>query len=144
MERLKDIRELKKIREYKPGEVYKIKDKFVTMTRDESTIPQDKDRYILIVSSEDLAKNYNTVNVVPLSKSGFPDLYSYPLHKEYSDKANNFDPSEKSLAVIKFYQPIKKEYVGDYCGTIMKDRYNSIALAICHYVVGVNSYDLEP
>jgi len=105
---IKDLEKLKDIRTYQPGEVYKVKDKYISMSRSEDSIQEDKNRYVLIVSSKELIKDRNSINVVSLTTSGAPDLYSYPLHKEFSDTADKFKPSEKSLALINFYQPIKK------------------------------------
>jgi hypothetical protein len=143
MVKIKDLTEIKNLYTFTPGTIWYVPDQTVTMTRKKGE--EGKKRPVLIVCHQDLIKdiNFPIYNIIPLSRDGEPDRYSFPIDNKYSDLSGTFKPSKKSLAILPYYQPIKKESFIEYCGKLEETCYQSIVHTLCAEIIGYDDYDLD-
>jgi len=128
------------------GEVYYVPDEDVQMTRLKEDILKGKLRTVLIVCSTDILnlKELPYYNIIPLTTKGNPDSFCFPIAGKYKDVEKDFKPDKNSLALLPFFQPIRKELLISRCGIIEDECYQAIVTALCMTVIGYDDYDLEP
>lgn len=137
------IEDIKKAFSYEPGGVYYFDDHKIILDREDAQGMKDG-RPCLVISSPDLIQNKtNMVNVIPLSNSGDPDRFCFPISKKYADVADDFNPTDNSLAVIPYYQPLKRDCVKAYCGKLEETTYEGIRFSLVKEVIGFQDYDLD-
>jgi hypothetical protein len=131
-----------KIKAPSPREVWQVKNEKLTMDGDRKK-PVEY-RPVLVVSHDDLSfPGCQIVNVIPLSTSGSPDTYRFPVYSGFTNIETDFNPDKNSLALLKFYQPIKYSEFGNKCCTLDETTYEALKITLCVSVIGAYQFDLD-
>jgi len=124
------------------GDVWTVEDENVILHAGGRVQKGPRPVLILTAASLDMAA-LGVANVVPLSTSGRPDLYTFPLERCYEELAPDFKPDPNSHAIINWYQPIEIRFFRKFRGRLSEQCQIAIKLLIQQSVLGIADYDVD-
>jgi PemK-like, MazF-like toxin of type II toxin-antitoxin system len=124
---------------YQKRGVYYVKDPAVVLHAEGR---KDKGYRPVLIMMKSVSSSDDIFHCIPLSTSAKQDALVFNVEGGYEFKNDGFVPEKNSAALIKFFQPIEKQYFSDYLGMLDETTYEAIKNILVTEIIGFyDQYD---